>query len=250
MDRISCVIVDDDAFSNEILADHCRSLPFVNLVGSFNSPQRFIEALPSQKFDICLLDMNMPGMSGVQVAHQLDGQSVIFVTAEEHMLTEGQMLKDVLSISPIGIVLKPIEPQSLNDALTKAFHQLNGQRQKHRNGKECELLNVDGVRGKVKFRLADIMYIHSDKDDPRHKYITTRDGNTQRVMDCKFEKLIALGHNLVRVNCSEAVSLELVKSYGKETVIIEDFTSQNCGARELMLNRTFRKEFKERIAVW
>jgi len=243
MDRISCVIVDDDAFSSEILADHCKSLPFIDLVGNFNSPQRFIEALPSQKFDVCLLDVNMSGMTGVQVAQQLEGQSVIFVTAEE------SMLKDALSVFPIGIVLKPIERQSLSDVLTKAYYQLNGQRQIHRNGKECELLNVDGVRGKVKFRLADILYIHSDKDDPRHKYITTRDGDTQRVMDCKFEKLLALGHNLVRINCSEAVSLELVKSYGKDTVKIEDPAFRG-GVRDLTLNRTFRKEFKERISVW
>jgi hypothetical protein len=61
---------------------------------------------------------------------------------------------------------------------------------------------------------------------------------------------LALGHNLVRINCSEVVSLELVKSYGKETVTIEDFTSRNGGNKELMLNRTFRKEFKKQIEAW
>ena len=243
MDRISCVIVDNDIFSREMLVDHCRSLPYINLVGIFQSPERFLETLPSQKFDVCLLDMNMPGMTGVQVAQQLDGQSVIFVTAEENML------KDALSLSPIDIVLKPVEANRFRDAMTKAYYLLNAQRQIHRNGKECELLNVDGVRGKVKFRLADILYIHSDKDDPRHKYVITRDGNTQRVMDCKFEKLLALAHNLVRINCSEVVSLELVKQYGKDVVTIED-PAFNGGVRDLTLNRTFRKEFKERISAW
>jgi len=226
-----------------MLVDHCRSLPYINLVGIFQSPERFLETLPSQKFDVCLLDMNMPGMTGVQVAQQLDGQSVIFVTAEENML------KDALSLSPIDIVLKPVEANRFRDAMTKAYYLLNAQRQIHRNGKECELLNVDGVRGKVKFRLADILYIHSDKDDPRHKYVITRDGNTQRVMDCKFEKLLALAHNLVRINCSEVVSLELVKQYGKDVVTIED-PAFNGGVRDLTLNRTFRKEFKERISAW
>jgi len=226
-----------------MLVDHCRSLPYINLVGIFQSPERFLETLPSQKFDVCLLDMNMPGMTGVQVAQQLDGQSVIFVTAEENML------KDALSLSPIDIVLKPVEANRFRDAMTKAYYLLNAQRQIHRNGKECELLNVDGVRGKVKFRLADILYIHSDKDDPRHKYVITRDGNTQRVMYCKFEKLLALAHNLVRINCSEVVSLELVKQYGKDVVTIED-PAFNGGVRDLTLNRTFRKEFKERISAW
>jgi len=85
MDRISCVIVDDDKYSRELLGDHCRSVPFIDLVGSYNSPQRFLDSMSTQKFDICLLDMNMPGMTGVQVAQQLDGQSVIFVnTAQNH----------------------------------------------------------------------------------------------------------------------------------------------------------------------
>lgn len=243
MDRISCVIVDDDGFSRELLAEKCRSLPFVDVVGIFPSPQRFVETLSSHKFDVCLLDLNMRGMSGLQVAQQLDGQSVIFVTAAVNML------EDALKVSPIDIVMKPLESQRFKDALAKAYHQLNGQRQIHRNGKECEMLSVDGVRGKVKFRLADILYIHSDKDDPRHKYVITRDGNTQRVMDCKFEKLIAVAHNLVRINCSEAVSLELVKKYEHDTVVVEDPIT-NGGVRELTLNRTFRKEFKERIAAW
>jgi hypothetical protein len=34
MDKISCVIVDDDALSREALAGQCRSLPYVDVVGS------------------------------------------------------------------------------------------------------------------------------------------------------------------------------------------------------------------------
>lgn len=238
------MIVDDDTLSREALINECQSLPYVDVVGSFKSPHDFLDALPTLKFDICLLGLNMVGISGLQVAKQLNGQAIIFVADEK------SMLKDALNISPIDIVLKPIDLMRLRDAMAKAFHQLNGQRQKHRNGKECEFLKVEGIRGKIKFRLADILYIHSDKDDPRHKYFIMRDGNIQRVMDCKFEKLIAVAHNLVRVNCSEAVSLELVKRYEKETVTIEDCVSKSGGTRELMLNRAFRKGFKERIAVW
>jgi len=244
MDKIRCIIVDDDALSRDRVSAYCEILPFVDLVQSFSTPQNFLELLPSQKFDVCLLGLRMAGVTGIDVVQQLGGQSVIFIAGEE------DMLKDALNLSPIDIVLKPVESQRLSDALSKAYHQLNGQRQKHRNGKECEMLSVEGIRGKVKFRLADILYIHSDKDDPRHKYVITRDGNTQRVMDCKFEKLISVAHNLVRVNCSEAVSLELVKSYGSSTVVIEDFATKNGGTKELMLNRTFRKEFKGRIEAW
>ena len=243
MDRISCVILDNDDRSREALEGCCRSLPYVDVVGSYQSSERFVESLPKQKFDVCLLDLNLSHINGLKVVEQLDGQSVIFVTAATNML------EDALKLSPIDIVLKPVEASRFRDAMTKAYYLLNAQRQIHRNGKECELLNVDGVRGKVKFRLADILYIHSDKDDPRHKYVITRDGNTQRVMDCKFEKLLALAHNLVRINCSEVVSLELVKQYGKDVVTIED-PAFNGGVRDLTLNRTFRKEFKERISAW
>ena len=243
MDRISCVIVDNDERSREALEGCCRSIPYVDVVGSYHSSERFVEALPSQKFDVCLLDLDLSRINGLKVVGQLDGQSVIFVTAATHML------EDALKLSPVDIVLKPLERGRFNDAMAKAYHLLNAQRKVHRNGKECEMLNVDGVRGKIKFRLADIMYVHSDKDDPRHKYVITRDGNTQRVMDCKFERLVAVAHNLVRLNCSEAVSLELVKSYEHDYVIIEE-PAANGKTREVALARTFRKEFKNRIEVW
>jgi len=177
MDRISCVIVDDDKLSMEALIEQCQSMPYVDVVGNFKSPQDFIKLLPTLKFDICLFGLNMPDMSGLQVAKQLDGQSIIFIADEKCML------KDALEMSPIDIVLKPMTPLRFKDAMAKGYHQLNGQRKIHRNGKEFELLKVDGVRGKVKFRLADILYIHSDKDDPRHKYVISRDGSTQRVVN-------------------------------------------------------------------
>lgn len=244
MDKITCVIVDDDEQSREAMLVQCHALPYVVVAGVFGTQERFIESLPTLKFDVCLIGLNFYGkINGLKVAKQLSGQAVIFVTGNENMLA------DALKTSPIDIVLKPIEEPRFNDAMVKAYHLLNGQRQKHRNGKECELFKVDGFGGKVKFRLADILYVHSDKDDPRHKYVTTRDGNTNRIMDCKFDKLLAVAHNLVRINSSEVVSLELVKKFEHNSVIVEDYTAKD-GVREYTLNRTFRKEFKERIAAW
>jgi response regulator of citrate/malate metabolism len=114
MDRIRCVIVDDDVMSRELMLGHCRALPYVDIAGTYNSSKHFVESLPSQKFDLCLLGLNPYGMSGLRMVEQLDGQSVIFVTGVE------DMLKEALSALPVDIVLKPVELSRFRDAMTKA----------------------------------------------------------------------------------------------------------------------------------
>ncbi len=45
MDRISCVILDNDTKSREVLAEYCHSIPYVEVVGSYHSSERFVESL-------------------------------------------------------------------------------------------------------------------------------------------------------------------------------------------------------------
>jgi len=127
MDKISCVILDNDNRSREALECCSRSIPYVDIVGSYQYSERFIEDIPNLKFDVCLLDLNLSRINGLKVVEHLDGQSVVFVTAATHML------EDALKVSPVDIVLKPIEQPRFYDAMAKVYHLLNGQRQKHRN---------------------------------------------------------------------------------------------------------------------
>jgi two-component system LytT family response regulator len=247
MQHLNTVIIDDDELSIEQLSDYCKGLPYVDVAGRFQSPTKFIELLPALDFDLCVIDLNLPVINGLKIAQQLKDTPIIFVTAGE------RMLKAALDLAPIDIVSKPFRKERLDIAFKKAYH-LHGERswarkQANSEKKEFELFHIEGIQGKFKLRLSDILFVYSDKGDSRHKRVIMRNGNTYKIMDCKFEKLLTVAPTLVRVNGSQAISLELVQNYTHDSVALQTPIGDKQ-VKELILNRAFRKDFRERMTAW
>jgi hypothetical protein len=55
MERLRCVIVENDVMSMEVLSTYCNASPFVEVTERFQDPRTFIKALPSLDFDVCIV---------------------------------------------------------------------------------------------------------------------------------------------------------------------------------------------------
>jgi DNA-binding LytR/AlgR family response regulator len=247
MQHLNTVIVDDDESSIELLSDYCEGLPFVDVAGRFQSPTKFIELLPALDFDLCVLDLNLTEISGLKIAQQLKGTPIIFVTAGE------KISKAAYDFAPIDIVSKPFREERLEVAFKRAYH-LHGERswvrkQTNSEYKNYELFNIEGVKGRFKLKLADILFVYTDKKDPRHKNVIMKDGSIFRVMNCKFEKLLALTPHLIRANGSQMVSVELVQNYIHNRISLTAPVGEEK-SKEIVLTQRFRKDFKERMTAW
>jgi DNA-binding LytR/AlgR family response regulator len=247
MQQLNTIIVDDDENSLELLSDLCQSLPYVDVAGRFQSPAKFVELLPALDFDLCVIDLNLPVMNGLKIAEQLKGTPIIFMTAGE------KMLKAALEYAPIDILVKPFKKERVDIAFLKAYH-LCGERRWARkqvlnSDKDYELFNVDGIRGKLKLKLSDIVFVYTDEEDPRHKNFVMRNGSTYKVMNCKFEKLLAIAPQLVRTNGSQMVAMELVQNYAHNKVSLFSPIGE-VKSNEITLTQRFRKDFKERMTAW
>lgn len=117
-------VVDDETPAREELIwllEQCQEVP-VEVVGQADSAKGAMEALESlsRSVDLCLLDIDMPGLSGVRLAElwrDLEGDQtpmVVFVTAyEEHGA-------QAYSVDAVDYVLKPVRLKRLETALAKA----------------------------------------------------------------------------------------------------------------------------------
>lgn len=162
MQQLNTVIVEDDENSMELLSDYCHGLPYVDVAGRFLSPTKFIELLPALNFDLCVLDLNLPIINGLKIAEQLKGTPIIFVTEGE------KMLKAALDLAPLDIISKPFRKERLDVAFKRAYH-LHGERtwtRKQRNSekKDFELFKIDGMQGRFKLKLEDILFVYTYKD--------------------------------------------------------------------------------------
>jgi two-component system response regulator AlgR len=115
-------IVDDEAPArarlSTLLSDIAGECPH-DLVGQASNAQAALDGIGSSKPDIVLMDIQMPGMSGIELAAHLAAQeegapAVIFVTA-----FDAYALK-AFEVHAVDYLLKPVRASRLADAIRRA----------------------------------------------------------------------------------------------------------------------------------
>jgi len=243
MEKLRCVIVDDDTTSAAMLSDFCCALPYVDLAGKFHDSLNFIKVMPTLDFDLCLVNLTMKQANGLEVARQLDGKPFIFTARGDRMLLSA------IDMEPVSIVLKPLNKDKVNSAMSRAYSQILTDRTILRKAKEDSLgyaLFNNGERGKVRVKISDIVYVHTDKKDTRNKHIVMRDGSSYFIVVCPFNKLRTIAPNLVKVNNSEMVAVQEVRQLERDTIIM-NYPSRNAKEKYVVLSRAYRQEFKKQL---
>lgn len=104
-------VVDDDPSMSRML---CRAIKAAGLnVDAFGSAEEFLDSEASQASDCLILDMNLPGMSGLELQQFLNASSqevpIIFMSAQADESTQQRALK----AGAIGFLRKPFTIESL-----------------------------------------------------------------------------------------------------------------------------------------
>jgi DNA-binding NarL/FixJ family response regulator len=115
--NIRVSIVEDDAPSREILADWLNGAEGFRFVSQFGSAEEGIEHLPQEKPDVVLMDINLPGMTGIECVHQLkprmQGTQFVMLTVYE----DSNHIFNALMAGATGYLLK----QTTHDELLAAL---------------------------------------------------------------------------------------------------------------------------------
>jgi two-component SAPR family response regulator len=62
----------------------CEQIEGVEVVRVFNNPKYFLEEINDIDCDLCILDIEMPGLNGLQVAELISHKKIIFTTYKEY----------------------------------------------------------------------------------------------------------------------------------------------------------------------
>ena len=103
----------------ELLEDLRTECP-TEVVGDAGNGLEVLERLPAIGADVLLLDISMPGLTGLEVARHLAkldaGPAIVFVTAHDAHAVEA------FELSALDYLLKPVRAERLAAALRKAHH--------------------------------------------------------------------------------------------------------------------------------
>ena len=113
-------IVDDDISIRKSLDRLIRSAGLKVLV--FASAEQFLNSAQPLKADCLILDIQLPGMSGIELLHYLKTQKykvpIIFITAHG---SDEQARSEAASDWTVAYLIKPFSGEELLDAVNTAL---------------------------------------------------------------------------------------------------------------------------------
>ncbi|WP_165043674.1 LytTR family DNA-binding domain-containing protein [Dysgonomonas sp. ZJ709] len=207
--KLKCLILDDELPGLTYLKLLCEQFSEVEVVKAFNDPQVFLEEIHLLEFDVCILDIEMGGMNGLQIANLLKDKAIIFVTAYKEYAAEA------FDLNAVDYVRKPIQRDRLKQAIDKAIERVEKARQ------EKTFVQLNSEKGKALLYFDQINYITISDTDSRDKMVHLSDGKILILKNISFDKLLdLLPDNLFcRINKKEIIALRIIQYFSYDEII-------------------------------
>ena len=114
---LTCIAIDDEELALELLEDNISMVPFLKLVAKTDNPLEAIKLIQEQPVDLVFLDIQMPGLTGLQLINSLPNKPMfILVTAYEKYALEGYHL---------NVVDYLVKPVALDQVINPAIKHVN-----------------------------------------------------------------------------------------------------------------------------
>lgn len=234
---MNCIIIDDEPLAREameILVQEGRQLC---LLGMFNNAASAAQFMKEHSVDLVFLDIQMPGITGIEFAHTISKRTlIIFTTA----YTEYAL--DSYEVDAIDYLVKPIEPERFQKAVSKAlsYHALLMKEEKEaiETNISSDHFFVKSERKYFKVNYEDVLFIEGLKDYvilqlPEQRIITR--------MNMKGISELLPQEMFLRVNKSYIVNTRHIDSFDNNDIFI--------GNHEVAIGNSYRDAFFEEFLM-
>jgi DNA-binding LytR/AlgR family response regulator len=212
MNQISCLIVDDEPLSQDVIREFVKEIPWLDLKGVCFNALEAMEKLHEEKVDLIFLDISMPKLSGIKFAKSLEKTPmIIFTTAYPEYAVEG------FEVDAVDYLVKPVAFERFLKAVNKAREQA---KMKHSvvQDKGGGFLVLKSDKKIYKINERDILYIQSWGD---YVKVFTKDKVIIAAETMKNLESI-LGSQFIRIHKSYIVSTRSIQFIEGNQVRIGD----------------------------
>ncbi|HPH84113.1 MAG TPA: LytTR family DNA-binding domain-containing protein [Ferruginibacter sp.] len=210
MDKLTCIIIEDEPLALEKTKDFVNKVPFLQLSGTFDNALTGLAYLNNHKVDLLFLDINMDELSGIELLETTNINSqVIITTAYQEYALKGYELRIT------DYLLKPFTFNRFLQAVNKAQENLS----QRAVDKPVDYIFVKTENRLEKIMIQDILYIEGMRDYLRihttTKKIMTLQGFTE------LEQMLP-AHLVCRVHKSYMVAIQKIDSIERSRIKIGD----------------------------
>jgi two-component system response regulator AlgR len=175
---LDVVVVDDEALAADRLAGFLTDMPDCRVLATAANAEQAFSIAQLQKPDLLLLDIAMPGESGLDLAKRLQGLPnpplVVFCTAfDQHAVA-------AFDAQAVDYLLKPVRRERLRESIERVLRLKRG----GMPGEDRDFVaaSFGGVIRRI--ALADIHYLHADD-----KYTIVHHRGGEHVLDQSLKDL-------------------------------------------------------------
>ncbi|MDO3628559.1 LytTR family DNA-binding domain-containing protein [Mucilaginibacter sp. BT774] len=235
--------MDDDETAMSLTRDFINKTPFLNLLSFYNNPLNALSALGNDDLQLVFLDVNMPGLNGIELAQIINGQKkthrphIIFISGYERYAIDGY------KVNAIDYLLKPVDYEDFARAAFKAKVIIEdaSKRVKDTNYIADDFLFLRVEYELIKVYLKNILYIEGFKDYVKI-YSTNVNGYIKSLITMKnLEEKLPL-HSFIRIHRSFIVSLDKIDSITTNMIRI--------GKTTIPISPQYKENFKKHVDQW
>lgn len=246
MERINCIIIDDEFLARKLLTDYIEKLPQIHLLESFDNAINALDYVNRNTIDLIFCDIQMPDLTGIDFVKSLQQKPVIiFTTAYSEFALQGYEL-DVTEY-----LLKPFSLPRFIKAVNKAteiirlkrialkdsnFERTSIETVPNKESKGFMLIKSDRKIHKVFYD--DILFIEGALE-----YVSfhTKEKRILGLYSLKELENLLPNSNFMRVHKSYIIALKAISEVDGNQIIIKE--------HKIPIGKSHKTEFFKRFGI-
>ncbi|OXG09421.1 LytTR family two component transcriptional regulator [Flavobacterium araucananum] len=214
--KYTCIIIDDDEIDRLTVLSFAKKFTILDILGVFESAEDALPFIQKEKVDILFLDIDMPGLNGIDFRKQaLEIPVCIFITAHPEHAVES------FEIETLDFIVKPLKLDRFAQTVSRIeeFMEIKLKASLFEASIGGDTIYIKEGHEQTKVKLHEILYLEALKD---YTFIIT-DKKRHCVLS-SIGNLLKEDHfqSFVRIHRSFAVQKQFIQKINSTEIILNN----------------------------
>ncbi|WP_029271673.1 LytTR family DNA-binding domain-containing protein [Flavobacterium sp. KJJ] len=214
--KYTCIIIDDDEIDRLTVVSFAKKFPILDILGVFESAEEALPFIEKEKVDILFLDIDMPGLNGIEFRKQaLEIPVCIFITAHPEHAVES------FEIETLDFIVKPLKLDRFAQTVSRIeeFMEIKLKALLFEASIGGDTIYIKEGHEQTKVKLHDILYLEALKD-----YTLIITNKKRHCVLSSIGNLLKEDHfqSFIRIHRSFAVQKQFIQKINSSEIILNN----------------------------
>lgn len=214
--KFTCIIVDDDEIDRLTVLSFAKKFPVLDILGVFESAEEALPIIEKEKIDILFLDIDMPGLSGIEFRKRaLEIPVCIFITAHPEHAVES------FEIETLDFIVKPLKLDRFAQTVSRIeeFMEIKLKALLFEASIGGDTIYIKEGHEQTKVKLHEILYLEALKD-----YTLVITDKKRHCVLSSIGNLLKENHfqSFIRIHRSFAVQKQFIQKINSSEILLNN----------------------------